>query len=1601
MNHIETPALNVSDVLKMAHLEGVQFSVSDGNLRIKMSKTGISDLLLNNIKQLKPEILKAIEGAQSGQTAVTTALEHKKNKTETPLTKLQESMWLAEKLSDANGLLNYCCVSHIVGQVSLPAMEFAYKKVIERHIPLRSQFFEKSIGKTYQSPFEDYTVTLEYLELDATEFEVFMRKCASRAFNFKRDLLLQLHLVKLSENEYKLILVTHHLVTDGWSIGILIEEIGHFYNQYLGNNEAEIPELEIDYYDYANWIFKENANGAEEPGLNYWKNRLKDAPVIHGVPHDIARPSALSFGVRYYYSYIRQPDIQPISDFAKNNRLTLYVVTLAAYIVLLNKYSGENRFVIGTSVANRPKESLFPIVGLFTNNLPMLFDYEPEQSFSQFVNAVQKKYLADMEHQGVQLDRIIKELSHDAMNLSYSPLIQISFYLQNNEISELELKNAKCQTTEVKTNVSLYDLSLSITENNDNLELEWIYSKDLFVESTVRRMASQYEKLLKQLIANPDLPLNSTQLLENTESKLILNEFSRNEHLSKQVRDEIASFSGKPALVHSYFERKVEEQANKTALVYDDVSLSYSELNSRANKLARILVDMFDSSENKIVGVGLEKSLELVISLLAIMKAGGTYLPLDPAFPKARLEYMQENSNVSIVITMSNMLENTSIDRSRVLLLDNSEFMSLVESQDNADLNLAILPEHLVYILYTSGSTGKPKGVMIEHSNLLLFLLSMQREPSMNQSDNILAVSSISFDIHTLEIFLPLICGATVVMVNPVDYADPQRLIGHLSKQNISIMQATPSAWKMLLDANWEPETPIRVLCGGEALDDKLKDKLLTNNNIELWNMYGPTEASVWCSVKKVEKEVTLGRPTAGTSLYVLDENLNIVPIGVRGQLYIGGQVLARGYVNNQLLTDEAFIRDLPAHIEEERIYKTGDFVKWTEDGELIYLGRKDSQIKIRGFRIEPQEIVKVINSFTYIKESVVVTKTDVNQEKILAAYVVASLEDENIVDKLREDISAILPEYMVPSTIEHLPELPLTPNGKIDSEKLKRRKVVVPVRKKVFPSTPRQKVLAEIWADILSLKQEEIGIYDNFYALGGNSMSGMVFIGRAKSKGLSLKATDLLKYPTISQLENVCVDYDMEFDSEIFSGEAALTIDQKSVLYLPVAREKYFINIIFDLNNSYDVGILEKAMDRVSEVHESLRATFRQIESGEWKQYIQSSIDATEILQYSVNTDLNEDEVNSRFAEILSHLHKKMNIEAGPLMAAALITDNNSKQKLVFSISHLICDGFSVPIVIEDIFSCYRQMSQGNERVMLPVYTPIQQWSREYDKFVNSNALQSQIEYWESLNWSKLRKYPLDYPQNEHQNTVRSIRTISVDLDLEHTAIFLSSSLHEMGIDQMELLVHVLVSVLTRWTNGEAVFLNVFDTGRSMVPELYENYDLSRTLASFAIARCLFLENEKSSNLTEALLATKKQMDKVPMRGFSYRVLFHSEENKNLCNRMKKLPVPELWFNYYGVSDSIKSENGDLPPISKLVKHIEPVSMLPDAPRNRTLFLPWQVVGGKLNMIWEYSDNLHKQISVKALAEAYKKELAQTLDLIANSVVQENKEAHETEGSF
>ena len=829
--------------------------------------------------------------------------------------------------------------------------------------------------------------------------------------------LIRATLYKLAEFEHVLIINMHHIVTDGLSIGLLLDELDVFYRSFTHGTSSSASELDIQYADYALWQ-RHNIDGdTYKQQINYWQTQLKSKLPVMELPCDKTRPAVQSFKGSNVFFTIPKHLYQELLSLGNKEGCTFFMTLLAVFGVILGRYSGAEDIIIGTPIANRTLTEVEPLIGNFLNMIPIRLDLSGNPTFIELLNRIKETTLSAFTNKDLPFEKIVENLQFER-DPSRNPIFQVMLQLLLQ--TEAKIGDLEISSYHFDTKFAQFDLSLHLYEEFDGYFGRFEYCSDLFNSSTIERLSQHFIELLKGIVKNPQLPISEISLLNDKEREQILFDWNKT----------VCNFP-KNKCLHQLFEEIVDKVGNRIAAEFDGQSLTYTDLNSKANQLANYLIKAGVKPET-FVGIYIERSLNLLIGIFAIWKIGAAYVPMDPAFPPDRLTYMMEDAEISILVTEKHLIDVFPQSNRLAICIDTD--WPKIQIEDSHNLDTALDSGILAYTIYTSGSTGKPKGVMIEHRSVVNFLFSMQKEPGFTEDDVLMAVTTISFDIAVLELFLPLITGGKIVIASNSETIDGNLLMALIERTNATVMQATPATWKLMIEAGWEKTPNLKMLCGGEPLPRDLANKMLERGG-ELWNMYGPTETTIWSSVQKIEAgndPILIGPPIANTQFYVVDKEMEPVPIGVAGELLIGGDGLSRGYLNRSNLTAERFIKN-PFPNSHARIYRTGDLARFRPNGEVEFLGRLDFQVKVRGFRIELGEIENILTQHDEIKEAVVVAQEDEKNDKGLVAYFIPEYNKDLRVSELRKFLGEKLPYYMIPRLFVKMDRFPLTSSGKID----------------------------------------------------------------------------------------------------------------------------------------------------------------------------------------------------------------------------------------------------------------------------------------------------------------------------------------------------------------------------------------------------------------------------------------------------------------------------------------------------------------------------------------------------------------------------------------
>ncbi len=1004
------------------------------------------------------------------------------------------------------------------GMVNIAAFERAWQRVVAHHPPLRTSFHWEGLDKPLQVVHKKVQLPLEQLdwrgitpEEQQEKFQAFLLSDRQQGFNLSDESLLRLTLIRLGERHYHFVWSSHHIILDGWSGALVFKDFALLYEAFCRGEE--IPLQSGDRFaDYIAWLQQQDLSQAEA----FWRQTLQG--VTAPTPLTNLEVQSLSAQPEKYFEQslkLSPATTTTLKSWAKQHQLTLNTIVQGAWALLLSRYSGENEVVYGVTVSGRPVDlpAAESMVGIFINTLPWRVKLDAEMLLLPWLGQLQRQLLEIRQYEYTPLVEI-QGWSEIPRGLPlFESILVFENYPVDRALSDWQ-KNLEIETLSAVDRTN-YPLTISVIPGSE-LEIRIAGDRSRFDTATMTRILGHFQTLLEGMAANPEMRLHELPFLTTGEKHQLLVEWNQTQLEFPQ------------RCIHQLFEAQVEKTPDAVAVVFADQSLTYQQLNQRANQLARYLQKLGVGAEVPVC-ICVDRSIEMVVGLLGILKAGGAYVPLDPTYPLERLKYIQqdvrsalafgnakgERSSASlspVLLTQMQLTAQMSSQSAQVVCLDTD--WEEIKQQTPENLATATKSNNLAYVIYTSGSTGQPKGVEIAHSNVVNFLSAMQQSVRLNQQDVLLAVTTLAFDIAALEIFLPLTIGARVVVASREVASDGVQLSALLNNSQATVMQATPATWRILLSVGWQGSKHLKILCGGEALSRQLANQLLPQCH-QLWNLYGPTETTIWSTVEQVEWDediVPIGRPIGNTYIYILDNNLQPTPIGVPGELYIGGAGVARGYWQRPELTAQRFITH--SFQPDQRLYKTGDLVRYRSDGKIEYIGRFDHQVKIRGFRIELGEIEAVLAKHSDVQQVVVIAKQD-----SLIAYVVLCSGRTVTVSELRDFLKQKLPYYMMPQAFVFLDSLPLTPNGKVNRNALADVDTPIANFNDTFvpPRNAIEEVLAGIWAKILGV---ELGIHDNFFDLGGHSLLATQVISRIRETfKVELPLRCLFESPSVAEL--------------------------------------------------------------------------------------------------------------------------------------------------------------------------------------------------------------------------------------------------------------------------------------------------------------------------------------------------------------------------------------------------------------------------------------------------------------------------------------------------
>ena len=1262
----------------------------------------------------------------------------------------QKALWLISRLAPESAAYNVSSAVRIRSAVDPAAMQHALQKLIERHSSLRTTFNEID-GTPVAVVCEEVEVSFDFEDVSSAGEDLLTRRLvqlALRPFDLETGPLFRVNLFRRSEEEYVLLWVAHHIVVDFWSLVILIHEFGELYEAEQNGRAASLASISETYSGYVNWQ-TELLDGPEGLRLkSYWQEQLSGTLPVLNLPTNHPRPAVQTYRGSSYDFELDIELAQKLKTLGKNHDATLYMTLLAAFQVLLYRYTGQEDILVGSPAAARSRAAFSNVVGYFVNPLVLRADLSGNPTFIQFLRSVRRTVLDGFAHQDYPFALLVKQLQPER-DVSRSPLFQVTFVLQQAQLlkergltafalgqagAPLRLGELVLETMALEQRVAQFDLSLVMAEIGGRLQASLEYNTDIFDETAIAQMARQFRVLLKGLVANPWQSIASLPLLSDEDRRQVLVEWN----------DTVRNYPRQ--CIHELFEQQAALTPEHVAVVFNDDQVSYRELNSRANQLAHYLRNLGVGPET-IVGICMERSLEMIVALLGVLKAGAAYLPLDPDYPQERLLFMLADAEVPVLLTATHLKEQLALEAAAVICLDAEWGIIAKQSNDNPVSD--VTGDNLAYVIYTSGSTGKPKGAMNTHAAIYNRLYWMQEAYGLMPADHILQKTPFSFDVSVWEFFWPLMTGARLVVARPGGHRDSAYLRELIKQEHVTTLHFVPAMLQVFLaEEGVEACTSLRrVICSGEALSRDLQDRFFALlPQVELHNLYGPTEAAVdvtfWeCDAAVNHTTVPIGRPIGNTQIYIVDKHNHLVPVGVPGELFIGGVQLARGYHKRAALSAERFVPDPFSSIPGARLYRTGDLARYLPDGSIEYLGRLDFQVKIRGFRIELGEIEAVLGEHSIVRDVVVVVRDDTLQQtndKRIVAYVVLSGECAAPAEELRRVVKEKLPSFMIPAAFVFLSELPLMPNGKID-----RAALPAPEQQTtdddghVEPRNPVEELIAEVWADVLDV--ERVGIHDKFFELGGHSLLAAQALSRVqKLFKTELPLRLLFEFPSVaafaeqmSAIRNEDVVNLPPLEPVSREVDLPLSFAQQRLWFLDQLEpgSQYNMPGAVRLSGPLDFVALEKSLGEIVHRHEILRTTFP-LTSGEAVQVVA----APAPLALPV-TDLSELPLRERDAQLDEMLTREarepFDLQRGPLLRVKFVRNAADEHVLLVTMHHIVSDGWSLDLFLRELATLYQAYAEGMESPLPPLpiqYADFASWQRTSMKDENLNSL---LDYW------------------------------------------------------------------------------------------------------------------------------------------------------------------------------------------------------------------------------------------------------------------------------
>lgn len=1523
--------------------------------------------LLNRLASLSPEqreaLLKQLQKkkSQGAEPKKDTIQPYPRDTNRMAMSYAQQRLWFIDQLQSGSASYNISAGIRLRGALDVEALRMSFDEIVRRHEVLRTTFVtDEGQGRQVINEHQRWelpTISLEPLSPEEQEdvIKARFKGDAHTSFDLINGPLLRTRLIRLSSTEHVIIVSMHHIISDGWSMGVFIQEMALLYDAYRQDKPSPLQELRIQYSDYSLWQREWLAGDRLERQLSYWKTRLDGVPILE-LPTDYQRPPVHSYQGKNIRFELGEELTTSLNQLAKQQGATLFMVLFAGLQVLLHRYSGQDDICVGTPIAGRVRPEVEKLIGCFVNTLAIRSNLENNPSFLSLLKQVQQNLTGAYDHQDIPFERLVDELGV-AREMSHTPLFQVMFVLQNTTTTSMSLPGLNIELLPEESETSKFDITINMREEKGCLRGDFEYRTDLFADGTVSRMVSHFAELLKQLIAVPEQGVDDVVYISRAETQQLIQAW--NNTTTDYERD---------SDILDVFQMVAREHADSTAVELGDSEISFQQLDAMSNHIALALVEKGVTPDSR-VGLCAERSIETIAAILGILKSGAAYVPLDPTYPEDRLQYMIADTTLNVILAHQHLAQRLPVDDEALLVLDS--FVQCTESV--ASLDLRVGPNAPAYVMYTSGSTGKPKGIEVTHRNVIRLVRNTDFM-LMDQALAFLQYAPISFDAATLEIWASLLNGGKVV-VAPKGQLTPEELGCVIREGGVNAAWFTAALFHYIAEYHIDELKPLtQLLAGGDVLSPKLVRKTLEEiPGITLINGYGPTENTTFTccysmnKVGDVRNTVPIGRPISNTTVYILDANLNPVPVGVPGELYTGGDGVSNGYVNRDELTAEVFLANPFTENACNKLYKTGDLVRYFADGNIEYLGRVDQQVKIRGFRIELSEIEDALSKINTIREVAVIAREDVPGVKRLAAYYVPVTGMNPTSVELRSELKQSLPDYMIPSAFVCLDNFPVTANGKLDRKALPKPELDNEIAlKRIPPRTEKEITLADIWKQVLSL--DEIGIRDNFFEMGGDSILSIQIISRAKVAGLHITTKQIFENQTIEELAAVA----SEVESPILAEQGACVGD---VLLSPI--QHWFFDHNFACEHHWNQSVLldfkdekvfsesqlQQALAALVMQHDALRLRFIRDGSSVKQRFDQSVVaeDHYRVHRIDLGSMVDAD-VPMLIRDHCDTIQSSLDLSQGPLLAAGFFLLPNTRYKLLLVLHHLVIDGVSWRILLDDFNQALHSILRGEEVVLGYKTTSYKQWVESLQECVSYGHLNDEMDYWEAVSSPDKPLLPIDHPDGSLKKTETTVH--SVALSRACTQSLLRDVHQAYRTEINDILLTALARTISDWSGNVEIYLELEGHGREIFSD---KIDLSRTVGWFTSVYPVRLKYENGQSVQDNLKSVKEQLRHIPSRGFGYGALRYLGKSSQ-CDILKQAPKADIVFNYLGQFGSILENNPWFTVAEENRGHEHSL----ESDESHPLTINSHIVGDCLKIDWIYSQSMFDAQTIEKLSAQY-----------------------------